>query len=1409
MPTPSPALLQPGLSLAPSRATCPDPTRGPQRRRVACLALGLAVILWVAGHGTSPAGPVILGGDDLPLHGYNIGSGNNQGWLYIEKALTKMFQSGCITRPNDGSIAALGVSDPGGSPPTGQFPGSGGDGGSAIHFAGNVALGKTINYYNGATGPGSVTQFFADLAANTAKPAMIWICSGYGDLGNEVQLAELQVINANALALANFVNTGGGLMAHTALQDFSNFPATYNQWLPTLIPGLNEVSLCNSSGATLTAAGIAAFPGLSNSDIDGTAGPCHTHFQGPIGPLQVLVYDGDSPPNMYIIGGDCGTKLCDQCDSPPDTCCAGVPTFSADEHPPFSTNLMVGTREAFGPWPYCVTVFDLGSSPPSPLEDKDWASILRYQGPANSWNVDSLGSVFGLTVDDNGNIFVTHTSCYSFDAIAMVFGGAPGAIYRLDAITGKITTFCVLPNIPDPGIAPGSNWPGLGNITFDCRHKQFFVTNHEDGRIYRVKPTAPNAPAGTIVQTFDPLGADNNQPGWAPLGEALWGVQWHGDRVYYSVWVEDVGTPNPSAQNEIRSVGLFPSGAIDPSSDRHELWVPPYPGQTYSNPVSDISFSASGKILLGERGITNSSYSSPHKARALEYYCAGGCWLAANTYLVGPPGPGTDCAGGVDYDRYPYTAGVLGRVWASADLMHNFGSYSDVLSGYQGLRPTGGSHLTSLLVDSDGNPTTTEKTFIGDVEVVGCPGPFGTVCGRKFNDLNHNGVRNGGEPYLAGWTVVLTGTGGTFTTTTDGNGNYCFQNVPPGTYTLFEQLQPGWVQTAPAGSTYPMTVAASQVITGLDFGNHTCGSGGGGCATPPPGMVAWWPFDETAGSTTAADLTHQSPAKNVAQLVGGAAITNSGHVGRMLCVPGELDYAKVPNANQMGLSFPAGSSFAIDAWVNMAAGAGAPRTLVEKRVPTGANIRGWTLYFNGLQLHLKIGIGIATQTVPGPTVTAGSWQHVAVSVDRSGPGRWYLNGTLVPTFNFTPITGYMGSAADLYIGQMSPAFGIGAGFDGCIDDLEIFNAPLSAASVLTLYTAGAAGKCADIVRLPTETTICSGRDSVIVCFNICNTSAVPQSYHWSAAGMPAGAGCTVNGPTSIIPPTGTVTVAPGACSLPICMTIKRPIGLTAQNATACYQVTVVNDSTGACQTRQGTIRADNTCWCSNAGTNNLVNVPARLPPGMIGVPVDWGVGGPCGNGTQLPYRIMPRYEPTDHPDPQIVSLNGLPPGEPVTGLLAFDPVNDPATLEVLVSLPNGYDPAAFYEIVLEADTDGDGTYEVMDGTRIVATYEDEGVTEVPVTVEKEIIGLQAAPNPFTSGSTVRFTLARSEQVDLRVYDTSGRLVRRLTRGQLPAGTHAIEWDGRSERGRNVAAGIYFVRLRSDSRELTTKLLKLR
>ncbi len=86
---------------------------------------------------------------------------------------------------------------------------------------------------------------------------------------------------------------------------------------------------------------------------------------------------------------------------------------------------------------------------------------------------------------------------------------------------------------------------------------------------------------------------------------------------------------------------------------------------------------------------------------------------------------------------------------------------------------------------------------------------------------------------------------------------------------------------------------------------------------------------------------------------------------------------------------------------------------------------------------------------------------------------------------------------------------------------------------------------------------------------------------------------------------------------------------------------------------------------------------------------------------------------------------------------------------------------------------------------------------------------QNHPNPFNSGTVIRFALAQNEEIELSVFNLAGQKVATLVQGMRQAGEYAINWDGRDEMGRELATGIYLYRLQKDAQQQTRKLLLLR
>jgi hypothetical protein len=89
--------------------------------------------------------------------------------------------------------------------------------------------------------------------------------------------------------------------------------------------------------------------------------------------------------------------------------------------------------------------------------------------------------------------------------------------------------------------------------------------------------------------------------------------------------------------------------------------------------------------------------------------------------------------------------------------------------------------------------------------------------------------------------------------------------------------------------------------------------------------------------------------------------------------------------------------------------------------------------------------------------------------------------------------------------------------------------------------------------------------------------------------------------------------------------------------------------------------------------------------------------------------------------------------------------------------------------------------------------------------------LSAAPNPFLGSTRIGCAgLAAADAVlPIRVYDTTGRLVRTLAWGTQFSEVLNVVWDGRDQRMRPVTGGAYYARLRVGEHELVARLLRLR
>jgi hypothetical protein len=125
--------------------------------------------------------------------------------------------------------------------------------------------------------------------------------------------------------------------------------------------------------------------------------------------------------------------------------------------------------------------------------------------------------------------------------------------------------------------------------------------------------------------------------------------------------------------------------------------------------------------------------------------------------------------------------------------------------------------------------------------------------------------------------------------------------------------------------------------------------------------------------------------------------------------------------------------------------------------------------------------------------------------------------------------------------------------------------------------------------------------------------------------------------------------------------------------------------------------------------------------------------------------------------------------------------------------------------------DGENLFSINGNVTLVkaeaATY---GAQPITVEVSGRILPTsfslsQNYPNPFNATTQISFALPVDGKVSLKVYNVAGQLVKSFDQ-QMTAGYKIITWDGKNNRGDEVASGVYFYRL--DVEKQFSKTMKM-
>lgn len=102
-----------------------------------------------------------------------------------------------------------------------------------------------------------------------------------------------------------------------------------------------------------------------------------------------------------------------------------------------------------------------------------------------------------------------------------------------------------------------------------------------------------------------------------------------------------------------------------------------------------------------------------------------------------------------------------------------------------------------------------------------------------------------------------------------------------------------------------------------------------------------------------------------------------------------------------------------------------------------------------------------------------------------------------------------------------------------------------------------------------------------------------------------------------------------------------------------------------------------------------------------------------------------------------------------------------------------------------------------------------GVEVVPNKVPKQFALEQNYPNPFNPSTTIDFSVPKSGNVNVTIYNSLGQVVRTLVNNHFTPGMYKVTWDGRNASGATVSSGVYFYKFTSQSFSQTRKMLMMK
>ncbi|MBL0921821.1 MAG: hypothetical protein IBJ10_06805 [Phycisphaerales bacterium] len=462
------------------------------------------------------------------------------------------------------------------------------------------------------------------------------------------------------------------------------------------------------------------------------------------------------------------------------------------------------------------------------------------------------------------------------------------------------------------------------------------------------------------------------------------------------------------------------------------------------------------------------------------------------------------------------------------------------------------------------------------------------------------------------------------------------------------------------------------------------------CIDDTSRLVAYWPMEvdfatyglpaalDHIGSTDLIIQPGGSPTYDIVHGVSGAAVARRSASG-----PASTNSGSASPFTDVGQG-----SFSLSAWVR--APAGTTSNVIEA---PGAGT-GWSVSITpngGVRLDITSagcpsGSPVSLSRTSDLKVGPQTWSHIAVVVSKPSTGcatgggvMIYVNGVL---------SGFNGGPAGpaplpgLYFDCAAQAYHVG-GPGVWLDEMMLFDAPLPPTRVQEIFARSISGPCTFTIRQAPYVDCLFPQAQL----EICNVLGAAGAFNYSLFAIPGA--CTIG----VSPANGSIFVPNGSC-------VTVPITLSqlgcVTNTVFGQWVATVSDGSGSSpsQARLSAVRCQSVV-IGGGQAGGLLGIRTGEAPTDLVLDLTNVSGAP----------IMATYSlgvvnPNGDPDNAMFSINGLPPGEPVPGVLSlaaggFTPV--PISLDAL-----SVDVLGVYELTLSIDLAGGSNFEPSDSIGLKA-----------------------------------------------------------------------------------------------------------